>query len=230
MHDEAGPVGMLSLTGAADVARATHHLVTGDADAAAQREDGRRRSAAGGRAELACLIAIIAMVGVCIGGPAFAIAGSIALRVPSGPSSVSVELIARSLAVSVATALGIGIAATLLGWPLASLLSTGGRHRRLLAPLLLTPLFVPQTLAYAGWGVVRSPDTVVGDWVVGVAQSGQRWLPVVLDRSLAVAGLALWAAPLAAAVLAVWLSRTPALVIFTNLQFVRISSIVRDPV
>lgn len=120
-----------------------------------------------------------------IGDPAGAID---ALRVPVG-------VLARSSA----TAVGIGVLATALAWGPARVLASG---RRALAPVLIAPMLMPMTLAYAGWGQARAPGTAVGDWLEHLAGEGHRWAPMVAGRSLAVVGLALWAVPIAAIVLA----------------------------
>lgn len=103
-------------------------------------------------------------------------------------------------------ALGVGLAAAVLGWPMAWAMTTA--RAGLFTALLLTPLLLPQVLAYTGWGVIRSPDTWLGDHIVRAAQGGARWLPRLLDRVFAVAGMALWASPLAGAVISVGLAQT----------------------
>lgn len=116
------------------------------------------------------------------------------------------------VAVSLLTSLGVAAAiatlATLAAWPIAWTLAGRGPARAL-APVLLLPMTLPHTLAYTGWGVLRSPDTWLGDLIVAAAHDGARWLPVLLGRGLAIIGLALWAAPIAAIVLAVSFARTP---------------------
>jgi hypothetical protein len=56
----------------------------------------------------------------------------------------------------------------------------------------------PSFLAYSGWGILRAPLTVTGDFIGSLRDSGWEWLPGFIDRTLAIGGLSLWAAPLAA--------------------------------
>lgn len=103
------------------------------------------------------------------------------------------------LARSGATALGIGVLAAALAWGPARVLASA---RRALAPVLIAPMLMPMTLAYAGWGQMRAPGTALGDWLERLAGEGHRWAPMFAGRALAVVGLALWAVPIEAIVLA----------------------------
>ncbi|MEK6702252.1 MAG: hypothetical protein AABZ53_08315 [Planctomycetota bacterium] len=70
---------------------------------------------------------------------------------------------------------------------------------------LTLPMFVPSTLAYVGWGSLRAPLTPFAEWMAARVEAGWIWLPSAFDGTLAVVGLGLWAAPLAALVQVAWL-------------------------
>lgn len=72
---------------------------------------------------------------------------------------------------------------------------------------LLAAMLFPPYLAYSGWGMLRDPGTWLGTLIEGWARDGRRWLPLAVGRALAVVGLALWAAPLAAVVIGTGLRR-----------------------
>lgn len=105
---------------------------------------------------------------------------------------------------SLAWAIGIAAFATLLGWIAAWCVR---RHGPLLAGLFAAPLLCPSYLAYHSLGLHRAPLTKLGDVIERIAQpqalGGLGWegLPVLVGRGLAIAGLALWAWPLAMLVL-----------------------------
>lgn len=100
---------------------------------------------------------------------------------------------------SLAWALGIGLLATLLAWPLAWWLRRSPRTASL---WVITPLFMPSYLAYAGWGLLRAPGSFLGDRLELLAEQGHRWAPIAAGQALAFVGLSLWSAPIAAIVLA----------------------------
>lgn len=105
-----------------------------------------------------------------------------------------------SLARTAGWALLMGALATILGLPLAWACR---RARTGWLVLLLAPAAFPSFLAYSGWGMLRAPLTVTGDLIGslrdrGLGNGGWEWLPGVVDTTLAVLGLSLWAAPLAA--------------------------------
>ncbi len=100
---------------------------------------------------------------------------------------------------SLAWALGIGLFATLLAWPLGWWLR---RSPRTAIFWVITPLFMPSYLAYAGWGLLRAPGSFVGDRLELFAEQGHRWAPIAAGQALAFLGLGLWCAPIAAIVLA----------------------------
>lgn len=95
--------------------------------------------------------------------------------------------------------MGMGLASGLLAWPCA--LSLAARAGRAWLWVLL-PLALPTYLAYAGWGLLRAPGTLIGNAIELAAQSSGSWIPVAINRALAMAGLAVWAAPIAAGVMA----------------------------
>ncbi len=76
------------------------------------------------------------------------------------------------------------------------------RGGRVCRAALLAPLLVPSTLAFAGWGLLRAPDTWLGAALERAAQRGWHELPVIVGKTLAATGLALWVFPLGA--IAVW--------------------------
>lgn len=94
------------------------------------------------------------------------------------------------LARTIGYALMIGLIATALGIPGAWALRSA-RSRWVV--LMAVPMLVPSYLAYAGWGLLRGPGTVLGNWLM----SGPSWRTILAGRILAVGGLALWSWPLA---------------------------------
>jgi ABC-type spermidine/putrescine transport system permease subunit II len=97
-----------------------------------------------------------------------------------------------------AWAAAIALSATLLGLPLAFAARPLGSRW---AIALLLPLFFPMYLAYAGWGMVRAPASSTGAWLAARTAEGRPWLPSTVDAALALLGLSVWAAPLAAMLL-----------------------------
>jgi ABC-type Fe3+ transport system permease subunit len=91
-------------------------------------------------------------------------------------------------------AAAIGALATLLALPPAWALRAG---RWWMLAVVLAALLMPPYLAYAGWGMVRAPGTLVGDWLARQGLAGRSWLPIGAGRVLAVLGLSLWAMPMA---------------------------------
>lgn len=102
----------------------------------------------------------------------------------------------RRLALTLGVALVIAALATALGWPIARVLSRGPRVASCV--LVALPLLMPAYLAYSGWGELRAPDTVLGQWLA----RGPSWRAIAFGKTLAILGLAAWSAPLAALVLA----------------------------
>ena len=157
--------------------------------------DGRARGD-GARAVAWGLGALTAAV---VGWPAAAIAWRVGGALARGEVRGGMWVPSGALLASTGVwALGIGVVATVLGWPAAWWI---GRRGWGVAPLALTPLLLPNYLAYAGYGLLRAPGTAVGDWIEWAATNGAAWMPIFAGRVVAVAGLGLWASPLAAVAL-----------------------------
>ena len=105
---------------------------------------------------------------------------------------------------SIATAVGIGVCAMAMGWPMAWLLRLRGWQW---LPLIATPLLLPNYLAFGAYNLLRAPGSVLGDWLERSARGESGWIPVFAGKVLAFGSLSLWASPLAAIVLAIWLAR-----------------------
>lgn len=105
----------------------------------------------------------------------------------------------------------IALAAVVTALPAAWLL---GRH--LTGParrgsgawigLVASPLLLPSYLAYAGWGLLRGPNSWLGDFLARQSPAWSLWA----DKVSAVWGLTLWVWPLAALVLAASIRKMPA--------------------
>jgi len=108
------------------------------------------------------------------------------------------------LATTLAWAVGIGTLATALALPCAWVMR-GRPWARVV--LWLVPLAMPSYLCYTAYGLARAPGTWLGDLIERAAQEGWTGLPVFVGRVLAIGGLALWAWPLAAMVLAAGFGR-----------------------
>lgn len=102
--------------------------------------------------------------------------------------------------------LAVAVLATVLGWPAAWVLRSGTRRAAMLGPLAVVPVLLPTYLAFAGFRLAFAPGTALGNALADASPDVQ----VVVWRSLAVIGLALWSAPLAALILAAGLTRVPA--------------------
>jgi len=76
------------------------------------------------------------------------------------------------------------------------------RCGRLTRAAIAAPLLMPSALAFAGWGLLRAPDTWLGAALERAAQHGWHEAPVAAGRALAALGLSLWAFPVGAIV--VW--------------------------
>jgi ABC-type spermidine/putrescine transport system permease subunit II len=70
---------------------------------------------------------------------------------------------------------------------------------------MLVPLLMPSYLAYAGWGLVRGPGTLLGDWIA----RQEPWVSLAAGRAFAVAGLVLWVWPVSSLVQGPLLRRVP---------------------
>lgn len=110
----------------------------------------------------------------------------------------------RLLASTLGWTCAIGLIATLLAIPAAWAVRGWGRRAGAgLWPWLILPAVLPSYLAYSGWGMLRAPGT----WLGNALERGPQWGPVLAGRVLAMAGLALWATPIATAVLSLWTRR-----------------------
>jgi ABC-type Fe3+ transport system permease subunit len=94
--------------------------------------------------------------------------------------------------------LSIAVGAVLIAWPIAWHL---GRSSRPWRAWLLVPLTMPTYLAYAGYGLLRSPGSWLGDWLETVGREHWRDAPFLAGQGLAWLGLVLWSWPITAGVL-----------------------------
>lgn len=105
----------------------------------------------------------------------------------------------------------IALVATLMGVPSAWLLSRTPVRRTRLAALhaavVAVPLFMPSYLAYAGWGLLRAPQTAVGDWLSSGPNSAVEIKFLIANHAIAIFGLAMWAYPLSSFVMAIFFRR-----------------------
>jgi ABC-type Fe3+ transport system permease subunit len=130
-----------------------------------------------------------------------------AVRAALSPSTtqpaplIDVPTLARTLALP----LLIGLISTALAWPVAWSLRAGaqGRWGSLLTPVMLCPLLLPNYLAYTGWSSIRSPGT----WLGGVLERAGPATSIFAGQVIAILALALWAWPIAAAVVLAGLRR-----------------------
>lgn len=84
-----------------------------------------------------------------------------------------------------------------------------GRRGLWVAVLGCVMLLLPMYLASSGWGLIRAPGTMVGDLLERLTEGERRWIPIAVNRGLAIAGLAVWATPLAMLVIAGSVRRVP---------------------
>lgn len=105
---------------------------------------------------------------------------------------------ARGVGVTLATAVGIGLLSVGFAWAPARVLA----RRRGFAAVVLVPVLMPPYLVFAGYGMVRDPGWWVGSVLTEIAADGSPWVTRWVGYGLAIAGLALWAFPIAALVLA----------------------------
>ncbi|MCL4220369.1 MAG: hypothetical protein KJZ65_03265 [Phycisphaerales bacterium] len=101
---------------------------------------------------------------------------------------------------TIAVSLTIGALATGLGWFPARVLAS--RRAGRLGALCLVPMLMPPYLAYSGYSILRDPSWITGDWLESLSVRGQAWVTIGLGRGLALLGMALWAWPISACVLA----------------------------
>ncbi len=146
-----------------------------------------------GRAAVASLLVAITLCAIAPIVYGLYEALSAAPRSSSSSPSLGSREFAR-LGRSVLIACGIAAGATALAIPAALALR---RRAAFLACLALTPLLLPSYLAYAAWGTLRTPGTIVGSWLSEqIARDGPRLGPLA-NHWQAYLGLALWAWPIA---------------------------------
>ncbi len=99
----------------------------------------------------------------------------------------------------------IALLATLIAYPIARvLIARRTRRARVLSALLLCPIWLPPFMIYAAGNLLRAPDTIAGRALIDLATSspGLRWVTIWAGYAIAVLGLALWSAPIAAVLIA----------------------------
>lgn len=133
-------------------------------------------------------LTLLALAALILGPPAASAIAAIA----SSLAMPDVDL--ASFARGLAAAAIIATLATLLAWPAALAL-------RRAWPLLALALLWPSFLAYAGWGVLRGPNTALGNLLA------TNNLTAVASHVQAIVGLALFVWPLAALIIALRTSR-----------------------
>lgn len=106
---------------------------------------------------------------------------------------------------SLAYASGIALLAVALAWPVARVLARAGPLVILVA---CVPLMMPTYLAYAGWGLLRAPDTWLGGEIARLSSGAIPNLAVYVGRAIAVGGMALAVFPFAAIVIAIGIRST----------------------
>ncbi len=132
------------------------------------------------------------------------LSGSHATHTPTDTTATFVEMggALGALWRSVAVALGVGLAATLLALPAGWVLR---QRARVGLALAVVPMLMPGYLAYAAYSTLRENDTWLGDWL-GTMPTG---FNAELGRWLAMAGVALWTWPIAALILATGFATVP---------------------
>ncbi len=162
------------------------------------------------------LSTLLLITSLCILAPAAAVAFDLFSHARSSttsqPTSPALRLLEpissfKLLLTTILVPLGIGLISTMLAFAPARLLALGSslhpRRRALAFALVLTPLFLPSFLAYAGWNALRRPGSLLGDFI---AQQSPAFIST-LDRALGIACMAFWLWPIAALVLATGYSR-----------------------
>jgi len=116
-------------------------------------------------------------------------------------STPRLMLLVRSLAI----AGGIGLVGMCMGIPLARVIGAGIAGRgAVLIGVLISPIWLPATMVYAAGNLLRAPDTIVGRAIVTFSTSDEslRWVTIWVGYAVAVLGLAIWSAPIAAILIA----------------------------
>ncbi|MCA9310522.1 MAG: hypothetical protein KDA21_04900 [Phycisphaerales bacterium] len=137
---------------------------------------------------LAGLLASAALFSLILAG---AIAGSVGHQSDSQPPTTHWGALLLS---TIAVAVGIGTAATLLALPAAWLIRSL-RFRWI--GLLCAPLLLPTYIIYASWNLLRAPGAALGD---RLAALDPVW-DTTFGHAIAIGGLALWAWPIAALII-----------------------------
>ena len=136
------------------------------------------------------MLCLATIVGLVVVFPAVGVGAELLGAVRQGARVSLAPLAIRPLVESLAYAIGIGVLATTIAWPVAwRMYDRSGRW----LSLVLTPLIAPGYLAYTGLGLLRAPGSWLGDVILSSPGS---W-PVIADRVLAVVSLGLWTWPIA---------------------------------
>lgn len=138
-------------------------------------------------------VALLAIVVPCVG--MFVLGAIVGVWHANGGADIGGDAVSwGAVWTTLAYSLIIGLLATLLalpaGWCVRTLPATW-------VGVMCVPMLMPSVLAYAGWGMLRGPGSVLGDWL-GRAEAASPGVTIVTGKITAVLGLALWAWPLAA--------------------------------
>ncbi len=103
---------------------------------------------------------------------------------------------------SIAIACLIALVGMCMGIPLGRMLTSN--QKPLLLAVLLSPLWLPAIMLYAAGNLMRAPDTWLGSMIVSYSTSSPdlRWITIWIGYAVAVLGLAIWSAPIAAVLIA----------------------------
>jgi ABC-type Fe3+ transport system permease subunit len=146
------------------------------------------------------LAAALLVAGIVVAGPFLMMVRGAMLN-PGETTSPAAAPVSLKSWTTIAATFGvpalIGMLSAVWAWPV--IWSLGVARRRGFG-LLGIGMLLPPALAYAGWGVARAPGTVLGNALERAAEAGWPELVTLAGQGLAVVGLSLWAAPLAAGV------------------------------
>lgn len=104
----------------------------------------------------------------------------------------AIDVVVRTLII----ATSIGLLATILALPWGYVIGLG--RSGVSSVLALLPLLLPSYLVYIAWSLLRAPGTSIGDALVGSPE----WVWKLVNAAHAGLGLALWAWPIGALILA----------------------------